>query len=503
MGEHTPNDVGKIEKLALAGVTLPIAEAITTGWLHAGAPGVILGVGAAVAAYSYGDTIIGKFKQARGTAAPRERKPGQPSLAYRLLTPKSMREQEAPFDEDVIEDDLADDILDLGPQLRPQVNTVFSSRIAILGQPGSGKSNALADLAEELGRFDAPLIIFDQKPEYAPLCERPYLNNPYHADASTVTPQTAFQFGIWMMNNRKHVVLDLRSYKDDTTAAKVMIQILAAIWSWEEALANDDRIPCTIFLEEAHWWLPQNERMSTVSRQASKDGDPSIFSKLQQSFFSLATGGRSMGMGFVVSTQRPADIDNRVISGAVWKILLRADLPADLKVYRPLGCSDEVAMSLSTGQAFVKGPGQIKGVYQFRERFSPSEAKTPGYEALKKETPIYQNLPAVNEDMPIYRAVNDPVNGSTRPLEPPTQKPHLHLLGNDVNEASERETPVGESVNVNVNEHVRDTIRRLVDMGKLKHAEIAKVVRLDGRKYSIYQQVCAEMGVKIEREPQS
>ncbi len=293
-------------------------------------------------------------------------------------------------DYEELEDELDEYYLNLGLTLRPHVNTILSHRIAILGKPGSGKSNTVADLAEEIARLDPhpPLVIFDQKPEYGSLCDRPYFTNSLRANAENVTPHNAYEFGIWIMNNRAQVVLNLRSYKNDTTAAKVMIQILAAIWAWEERLPDDDRIPCTIFLDEAHYWFPQNEQLSTVNRQKDKNGY-SIFTHLQQTFFSLVSGGRGMGMGCVISTQRPADIDNRVIALSDWRFLLNADMPNDLEVYKKLGMDPKGAPGLSNGEAYVRGPGGINGVYQLRRRYSPDESKTPGFEALRKPTPVY------------------------------------------------------------------------------------------------------------------
>src|SRR5579859_6665004 len=173
--------------------------------------------------------------------------------------------------------------------------------------------------------------------------------------------------------------------KNDTTAAKVMINILAGIWEWEASLANEDRLPCAIILDEAHTWLPQNAAMSRVSRQEGRDGEPSIFTCLQQSFFSLVTGGRSMGMGCIISTQRPADVDKRAIAVAEWRILLKADMPNDLGVYQKLGMDPKVASGLAKGEAYVRGPGGIAGIYQLRQRKSPDDAKTPGLSALQRK----------------------------------------------------------------------------------------------------------------------
>jgi hypothetical protein len=271
----------------------------------------------------------------------------------------------------------------LSETLQPHVNQVFSNRISILGMPGMGKSNAVAVFMEELGQYDVPIVVFDHKPEYMVLLDQKYLLNSFRANANIVTPQNAFAFGQQIMEERLQVVLDLRSYKNDNAAAEVMIGIIDGVTAWEEDLANDDRVPCTFVLDEAHYWLPESEQLSTVSRLKDKTGN-SLFNRLQQTFFNLVNAGRWLGLGTIISTQRPANVDKRVIAVAEWRYLLKATMPNDLKVYREFGVDAEMAMRLSKGQAYVLGPGNIRGVHQMRLRVSPDESKSPGVENLKR-----------------------------------------------------------------------------------------------------------------------
>src|SRR5579859_1544508 len=309
----------KGQKLLAAGATLAVAEPALAA-LHGGPVGVIVGGALGLATYMYADDLAKLVgKDIPSLPAKKEREPGKPGMLYRLLNGRSTRgdgqdepgEQES-YDEQGYEDEIDDMCLDLAPDLRPHINSVLSHRFTVLGKPGSGKTNAVTDLLEELGRFDAPLVVFDHKPEYRSLLD--CFSNPFEANASTVTPKTAYDFGIRLMNERLQVILDLRSYRNDTAAAVVMIQIVAAIYAWQARLSIEDRVPCTIVLDEAHYWLPQSEQHSTVSRAKGKDGQPSVFASLQQAFFNLVSGGRSMGMGCILATQRPATIDNRAIA---------------------------------------------------------------------------------------------------------------------------------------------------------------------------------------------
>jgi Helicase HerA, central domain len=272
-----------------------------------------------------------------------------------------------------------DGCLFLGSTLRPHADSIFSNRLVILGMPGAGKSNAVAVLAEELGQFDAPLITFDRKPEYGPLCAEPYLTRPYRAGAHNLTPENAYAFGQRVMRERLHVVVDLASYQSDVSASLIMVNLIDSVSKWQELLANEQRLPCTFVLEEAHYWLPESEGLSTIRGVKSKKTGEPLLSRLQQTFFNLANVGRSFGMGLIVSTQRPANVDKRLIAVAEWRLLLKALEPADLRVYRGFGLDGEQAMSLDSkqGEAYVIGPG-VKGVHRIRRRYSPDEAKTPG-----------------------------------------------------------------------------------------------------------------------------
>ena len=85
-------------------------------------------------------------------------------------------------------------------------------------------------------------------------------------------------------------------------------------------------------------------------------------------------------------------------------------------------------------------------------------------------------------------------------MEPLPANPHLHLLVNK--EASEIEHKEADavSVNVNVNRDTRDIIKRMVVEMGMKHSVVSKAVKLDGRKYPIYKQVCLEEGIAIEKD---
>lgn len=410
---------GNGHKILAAGAAIVAGEIILS---HFGGPGLIVGLFAGPAAWvgieNYED-VSGK-SLALPSRAPRpksgraEASGGKLSLGRRLVTGKSYREaqtaaaaasapgdSEQATDEEPEEDTYIDeeepatqDLLDLGWDLRPHVNTFFSKRVSVLGMSGAGKSNFLARLVECLGKYDAPLILFDSKPEYKKLCSRRYLCNAARADSASLTPQNARKIAHQIMEQRLQVVVDLSTYEPED-AALVMIDLALGVRAYQQARldAGEILIPCTFIVEEAHDWFPEDESQSVLRGIRVDDG--MLLSRLQRVYFNLETKGRSYGMGLVTATQRPQAVDKRLISQAEWRFLLKAMEPAELKVYRTYGAQDAQIISLNPlrGEAYVIGPDGSRGVYHIKRRESPDEAPSPGVENLYR-APAATSVPA-------------------------------------------------------------------------------------------------------------
>jgi len=286
--------------------------------------------------------------------------------------------------------------LRLAPNLRPHADMILSGRISIFGVSGSGKSNTVAVLCEEIARFGVPFILADSEDEYSPLCRseflpRGYLAGSVDALSSVSIPrylavdETGAQaFGHAVIDQGLQVILNLTSYETDEEAARVLIGIIQGMRAWEEARVSDDRVSCMFILEEASIWLPQNPRESLLSKEC--------LAELQQAFFAtVVRRGRKRGIGFTFAAQRIAEIDKRAMSSS-WTILHRQTQDIDLKRYEELGVDREQVMNLADGEAFVFSPLENHGRYQFRLRHSPHGAKTPGLESvLRHKRMLHRN----------------------------------------------------------------------------------------------------------------
>ena len=280
------------------------------------------------------------------------------------------------------------DRLNLAPDLQPHADEVLSGRISIFGVSGSGKSNTVAVLCEEIARFGVPFILADTEDEYSLLCQGEWLPRGYLAGSVdalkttgiprylAVNAEGAFAFGQAVLAQGLQVILNLQSYQTDEEAALVMISIIGGMRAWEEQRQTEERVSCMFLLEEASVWLPQNASESTLSRDT--------LARLQQAFFAtVVRRGRKRGIGFIFATQRIAEMDKRAMSCS-WTILHRQTLDVDLQRYEKFSIEPEQAMGLSNGEAFIFSPMQIKTRSRFRLRYSPDGARTPGLESVRR-----------------------------------------------------------------------------------------------------------------------
>ena len=268
-----------------------------------------------------------------------------------------------------------DEYLNISEDYQPHADEFLSGRKLIAGISGSGKSNSVADVCEEFGRLGVPMILADTENEYQALGNKRYLPNYMLADRSHVTKDNAEQFGHYILENHKQVILDLTDY-DAEEGAWVMVNIIKGMKAWEEKFANELRIPCEFLLEEAPTWLPQNAGESPLK-------GTEVWQPLQDAFFNnLVRKGRKRGLGITVICQRVAEIDKRALQSNA-KILHRQTDINDLKKYREMGLKDEETLSLGDGEAYFFSSKVSKKLIQMRLRNSPHGANTPGLKALQ------------------------------------------------------------------------------------------------------------------------
>ena len=152
----------------------------------------------------------------------------------------------------------------------------------------------------------------------------------------------------WLGSKKPITILDLSGIPDEitTTVSGTLLKIVYDALFWGQNLSiGGKQQPLLIVLEEAHAYL--------------KSGIDSISSKSVQS---IAKEGRKYGVGLLLVTQRPSELDETVLSQCGTIISLRMNNSKD-RGYIRSAIQDELQglidllPSLRTGEAIISGEG--------------------------------------------------------------------------------------------------------------------------------------------------
>jgi hypothetical protein len=298
------------------------------------------------------------------------------------------------------------DGLYLADTFMPSIASVLGTTMLFCGIRRAGKSNGMAVLAEEIGRYGVPVLLCDTEDEYSPLGQRRYLPRGFVAIGDPrfagdllrqgihtvqIDKAGAYNFGATILQEGLQVVLNLKSFEDADEAGQVMCEVIAGMADWEASRPNASRIPCHIFLDEAHRWLPQND----AERLVEKD----TLHLLQRTFFhTLVSGGGKYGFGVALATQRISALDKQALQ-SVWKFLFLQTEQVDIDRYRAQGLLHDDVVSLRPGECFVFSPQVIGFRVQMRERRSPHLGHTPGLAQLQAHQRSMRPVEQVREQV--------------------------------------------------------------------------------------------------------
>ena len=231
--------------------------------------------------------------------------------------------------------------LDHTNTLNLTIADVVAKRIAVLGASGSGKTNTVARLVEEL-LPSMPVTIIDPHEDYWGLREAfPILiaGKGKHVDMP-LTLESAPALAAYSFRERLPVILDLLLMTEDERHALVVAYCEAL---WQAAISADVRLPYTVVLDEAHIFIPEGGR-DTASTKRMKQ---------------FASEGRKFGIGMILSTQRAAAISKAVLANCEMLFLHGVQIENDAKAYQSvLPCdlaeTKRIAYALDTGECLFR-----------------------------------------------------------------------------------------------------------------------------------------------------
>lgn len=213
---------------------------------------------------------------------------------------------------------------------------IVTGRGFITGKSGSGKSNSVTVLLEELFELGLPALVVDTDGEYWPLKERYellHVGDTDRTDAS-ISPDTADELADMALEKGVPIILDVSEY-DDEYAEEIIEAVVRALFA-KEAHA---RRPYLLVVEEIHEYLPQ---------RGSSD--------LTDLLTKVAKRGRKRGLGLLGASQRPSAVDKDYITQANWVLWHRLTWENDTKnAGKVLGKGyEEPITSLDDGEGFLQ-----------------------------------------------------------------------------------------------------------------------------------------------------
>lgn len=264
-------------------------------------------------------------------------------------------------------------------------------RISILAMSGHGKSNAAADLIEDVLDNHAQVIIIEPIPEWHTLKARynnvvvvggPYQDLPLEPGFAHEYVKAALEKGI-------SLVINVSDIEDDADQIKFVSTFLWNLYRLEQKY----RRVLFLVLEEADIWAPQ--MWDQVTKQS--------LSRVSL----IAKHGRKIGIFPILISQRPADLHKSPLSQCNINLFGKFTSPADLDPRtglmfvvkkQHLNINEEQIMKLPTGSFVVSHKGGVDTV-AVRKRLCPHGADTPLIEPKPFTADLSRALGGLQEEI--------------------------------------------------------------------------------------------------------
>lgn len=287
-------------------------------------------------------------------------------------------------------------------------------RFSILAMSGHGKSNAAADLVEDVLDNHAQVIIIEPIPEWHTLKARyndvvviggPYQDLPLEPSFAHEYVQAALEKGI-------SLIVNVSDIEDDADQIKFVSNFLWNLYRLEQKY----RRVLFLVLEEADIWAPQ--MWDQVSKQS--------LSRVSL----IAKHGRKIGIFPILISQRPADLHKSPLSQCNINLFGKFTSPADLDPRtglmflvkkQHLEITEDQIMKLPTGSFIVAHKGGVDTI-AVRKRLCPHGADTPLIEPKPFTADLSRALGGLQEEIAKAIAAKKEEESTVKHLEKQVQE---------------------------------------------------------------------------------
>lgn len=250
-------------------------------------------------------------------------------------------------------------------------------RLSVEGTSGTGKSNTLAVILEDLADVAIPTLIIERLGALSPvrLEDEDIVVVGAREEEGVdlaVGLEDLDQLGSWVLDRGMKILLDVSTYADyEQEGSRVHEAAARAVRSINdrahEKYRSGDRTKSLLIVDEAHYMAPKDTAPEPELDEHVK--------RCRGQLIKVATEGGNKGISVVVGYQRRAFLHNGVIQLAQDFI---AHKPGDEDISRTadaLRCSEDELANLGTGEILARGEsitgGDLVGPTTVRKRHSP------------------------------------------------------------------------------------------------------------------------------------
>jgi len=256
---------------------------------------------------------------------------------------------------------------------------LLTGRGFVTGKSGSGKSNTMSVVAENLLDRGYGLMIVDVDGEYYGLKEEYEL---LHAGADEecdiqVNPEHAERLASLALEDNVPIILDVSGYLNEDDGKELLTEVARQLFAKEKKLKK----PFLMVVEEVHEYIPEGGGMDECGRMLIKIGKR----------------GRKHGLGIAGISQRPADVKKDFITQCDWLVWHRLTWNNDTKVVgRILGKEYADAIEdMGDGEAFLTTDwSEETRRVQFHRKQTFDAGATPGLDDFERP-----DLKSVSDDL--------------------------------------------------------------------------------------------------------
>jgi hypothetical protein len=246
---------------------------------------------------------------------------------------------------------------------------VLTGRGFVTGKSGSGKSNTVSVMAEELLAAEVPLLIVDTDGEYYGLKEEYellHVGGGDHCDLQ-VRPGDADRLASVALERGVPMILDISGFRDPDIGRDLVGAVVGELFAREKRA----KTPFLVIVEEAHEFIPEGGGRDEVG----------------ETLIRVAKRGRKRGLGVCALSQRPASVSKDYITQCDWLVWHRLTWENDTKVVARVLGADAAAdvEELADGEAVVMTDWD--GVVQrvtFRRKHTFDAGATPGLDSIDR-----------------------------------------------------------------------------------------------------------------------